>query len=129
MVSKALSVIVPVPVLLSSLEDWITYAKLLVVARALLASSLELLAHLADLLVDLGVLCGRHFDVSVLLVRKLEPLLKVHGRLQLWCCCVWRICIRDVFLVRDGSAGFENRLSGLLVGRAWQARMTSAFPQ
>lgn len=42
-----------------------TYIELLVVARALLASSLELLAHLADLLVDLGVLCGRHFDVSV----------------------------------------------------------------
>jgi hypothetical protein len=38
-----------------------TYAKLLIIAGTLLARSLELLAHLADLLVGLGVLCGRHF--------------------------------------------------------------------
>jgi hypothetical protein len=37
-----------------------TYAQLLVVAGALLAGGLELLAHLADLLVNLGVLCGGH---------------------------------------------------------------------
>lgn len=41
-----------------------TYVELLVIAGALLAGSLELLAHLADLLVNLGVLCGRHVDVS-----------------------------------------------------------------
>ena len=41
------------------------YAELLIVARTLLASILELLAHLADLLVGLGVLCGRHLDVSI----------------------------------------------------------------
>jgi hypothetical protein len=37
-----------------------TYVQLLVVAGALLAGSLELLAHLADLLVNLGVLGGGH---------------------------------------------------------------------
>ena len=42
-------------------RDSKTYLELLVVAGALLARRLELVAHVADLLVDLGVLCGRHF--------------------------------------------------------------------
>lgn len=43
----------------------VAYLELLVVAGTLLASSLELLAHSADLLVNVGVLCGRHFGISV----------------------------------------------------------------
>ena len=38
-----------------------TYLELLVIAGSLLACRLELVAHVADLLVDFGVLCGRHF--------------------------------------------------------------------
>ena len=41
---------------------WETYVQLLIIAGTLLARSLELLAHLADLLVRLGEFGGRHFD-------------------------------------------------------------------
>jgi hypothetical protein len=42
----------------------VAYVELLVVARSLLAGSLELLAHGADLLVNVGELGGRHFGIS-----------------------------------------------------------------
>lgn len=42
-----------------------THLQLLVITRALLARGLELLAHLANLLVRLGEFCGRHFGGSV----------------------------------------------------------------
>jgi len=44
--------------------DSATYVQLLVIARALLASRLELLAHLADLVVRLGEFGGRHLCVD-----------------------------------------------------------------
>lgn len=75
-----------------------TYAQLLVVARALLASSLELLAHLADLLVGLGVLCGRHCDIPTISGQRLEVNRRFGGHPRcVACCCVWWIRVRDVF--------------------------------
>ena len=53
------------PILIGACLSDVAYVELLVVARSLLASSLELLAHSADLLVNVGVLCGRHFGISV----------------------------------------------------------------
>ena len=52
------------PILIGACLSDVAYVELLVVARSLLAGSLELLAHGADLLVNVGVLCGRHFGIS-----------------------------------------------------------------
>lgn len=41
------------------------YLQLLIIAGPRLALGLEPLAHLADLLVRLGELCGRHFGYAV----------------------------------------------------------------
>ena len=67
-----------------------TYVQLLVVAGALLAGGLELLAHLADLLVDLGVLCGRHGAVWVCVSTVSSARYAEEERtLCLWCVRRW----------------------------------------
>ena len=52
------------PILIGACLSDVAYVELLVVARSLLAGSLELLAHGADLLVNVGVLRGRHFGIA-----------------------------------------------------------------
>jgi hypothetical protein len=82
-----------------------TYAQLLVVAGALLAGGLELLAHLADLLVNLGVLCGGHGAV-VMQVSTVSRTQNSAGE-HTWCwCCVRevdRVCVRELVRGRDVS--------------------------
>ena len=51
------------PILIGACLSDVAYVELLVVARSLLAGSLELLAHGADLLVGLGVLGSWHFGL------------------------------------------------------------------
>lgn len=53
--------------------EWESYLQLLIVAGARLAGGLELLAHLADLVVRLGELCGRHFVGLSLLISLQHP--------------------------------------------------------
>jgi hypothetical protein len=69
------------------------YLQLLIVARALLSSRLELLAHLADGLVRLGEFCRRHCDLLLYLVSDLEQEMGV--RTVWWCWfvgwCVFRV--------------------------------------
>jgi hypothetical protein len=46
------------------------YLQLLIIAGPRLVRSLELLAHLGDVLVRLGELCGRHFECAVNVSRR-----------------------------------------------------------